>query len=244
MKILILGATSKIAQETARCFAGGGNDLFLVARDRTKLDAVAGDLRARGTGKIESAVLDLAETARHAALIESAAKALGGLDAALIAHGTLSDQAACQADFVAAEQELKTNLLSPVSLCTVLANFFEAQGSGTLAVIASVAGDRGRQSNYVYGCAKGGLAIFLQGLRNRLAAKNVSVITIKPGFVDTPMTASIKKNALFASPKKVGKRIARAMEKGANEIYVPFFWRGIMAVIKSIPEPIFKKLKL
>jgi short-subunit dehydrogenase len=245
MRILILGATSKIAEETARCLAAGGAELYLAARTQTKLDAVAADLEARGAKKVERACLDLNDTARHAGLIADAEQKLGGLDAALIAHGTLGDQKDCEADFAAAERELVTNFTGPVSLLTLLANRFEQAGKGTIAVITSVAGDRGRQSNYVYGAAKGGLAIFLAGLRNRLAKKGVRVVTIKPGFVDTPMTAGIKKNALFASPQVVGARIAKIITGGAGDVvYVPWFWRYIMCIIRSIPEPIFKKLKL
>jgi short-subunit dehydrogenase len=135
-------------------------------------------------------------------------------------------------------------LLSPIACLTWLANYFETRGKGNITVITSVAGDRGRQSNYIYGAAKGGLSIFLQGLRNRLAPKGVSVTTIKPGFIDTPMTAHIKKGPLFASPETVGKRIHQAMLKGESVVYTPFFWRFIMLIIQHIPEFIFKKMKL
>jgi len=129
-------------------------------------------------------------------------------------------------------------------LLTLLANRFEAQRHGTLAVIGSVAGDRGRQSNYVYGTAKGALAIFLQGLRNRLHPAGVRVLTVKPGFVDTPMTASFKKGPLWAAPEAVAAAIVAAVERGRDVIYTPWFWWGIMTLIKLVPERVFKKLKL
>jgi short-subunit dehydrogenase len=139
---------------------------------------------------------------------------------------------------------LQTNGTSVIALLTLLANRFEAQGHGTLAVIGSVAGDRGRQSNYVYGTAKGMLAIFLQGLRNRLHRRGVNVLTIKPGFVDTPMTAGFEKGPLWASPEQVASRIIVAIDKGWDVVYAPAFWRLIMLVITTIPERVFKRLSL
>ncbi|MDQ3267568.1 MAG: SDR family NAD(P)-dependent oxidoreductase, partial [Pseudomonadota bacterium] len=136
------------------------------------------------------------------------------------------------------------NFLSVVSLLTLLANRFEEQGHGCLAVISSVAGDRGRQSNYFYGSAKGGLSVFLQGLRNRLASRGVQVLTIKPGFVDTPMTTGFKKGALWVGPNVIAAGIHRAIRRHSNEVYLPWFWWGIMTIIKAIPERIFKHLKL
>jgi decaprenylphospho-beta-D-erythro-pentofuranosid-2-ulose 2-reductase len=136
------------------------------------------------------------------------------------------------------------NFNSTVAMLTLLANRFEAQGHGCIAVISSVAGDRGRQSNYLYGATKGGLNVFLQGLRNRLFRSGVTVVTLKPGFVDTPMTARTPKNALFASPATAGRAIHRAIETGRDVAYIPAFWRLILLVVKSIPESIFKRLRL
>ena len=243
-RILIVGATSAIAQETAKRFASVGESLFLVARNKEKLEAVAQDLRVRGAAKVECAVLDMNDLERHEPLLQEATEALGGLDGVLIAHGTLPDQKACEASYAVAEQELKTNFLSIVSLLTPLANRFEAQRGGFIAVISSVAGDRGRGSNYLYGAAKGGVSLFLQGLRNRLHPAGVSVITIKPGFVDTPMTQDIEKNALFAQPEKVAAGIVRAIDKEREVVYLPSFWRFVMMMIRSVPEPLFKRLKL
>jgi short-subunit dehydrogenase len=137
-----------------------------------------------------------------------------------------------------------TNCISVISLLTHLANYFEKQRSGCVAVITSVAGDRGRQSNYVYGAAKGAVNIFLQGMRNRLSKVGVTVLTIKPGLVDTPMTAGLPKNFLFADPAVVGTRIFNAIMRGKEIVYVPWFWRWIMLIIRTIPESVFKRMKL
>lgn len=243
-RVVIFGATSAIARATARLLAARGDRLFLVARDATKLEATAQDLRVRGAAAVDVAVADLDDFARHEVLLNEAQRALGKLDVVLIAHGTLPDQGALERSFEATERELHTNFLSVVSLLTPLANRLEAQGEGTIAVISSVAGDRGRASNYVYGTAKGAVSLFLQGLRNRLHKSGVRVITIKPGFVDTPMTAEVKKNALFASPEAVAKGIVSALDRGRDVVYLPAFWNLIMLIIRAIPEPLFKRLKL
>ena len=244
-KVLIVGAASAIAQETARLFAAAGSEIFLAGRNEAKLQAVANDLAVRGARKVDFMVLDLNDFAQHQALIDRATASLAGLDTVLLAHGTLGNQAESQKSFAVTEQELKTNFLSYVSLLTILANQFEAQQYGTMVVISSVAGDRGRQSNYVYGTAKAGVSAFSQGLRGRLSRSNVAVITIKPGFVDTPMTAQVKKGPLFVGPEVIAKGIYRALRQQRQEVvYLPWFWWGIMTVIKLIPERIFKKLAL
>jgi len=245
LKILILGATSAMAHETARCFARDGAQFFLVGRNAAKLEGIAQDLTARGSAKVETRVLDLSDYSAHPALLEAVLTAFGGqLDAALLAHGTLGDQAASQASVEVMRRELEVNFLSHASLLTLLANQMEKQRRGVLAVISSVAGERGRASNYVYGTAQGAKTLFTQGLRNRLAKVGVSVITIKPGFVDTPMTADLPKNALYASAAQVGEGIYRAMKAGRNVVYLPFFWAYIMVIIRNIPEAIFKRLNL
>ncbi len=243
-KVLIVGATSAIAQETAKLFAAARSEIFLAGRDEAKLQAVANDLAVRGARKVDLMVLDLNDFNRHPALISRATESLAGLDTVLIAHGTLGDQEAAQKSFAFTESELKTNLLSYISLLTILANLFEAQQYGTIAVISSVAGDRGRQSNYVYGTAKAALSTFTQGLRGRLSRSNVAVVTIKPGFVDTPMTAHLKKGPLFVGPEVVGKGIYRAIQERQDVVYIPWFWWGIMTVIKLIPERIFKRMTI
>lgn len=242
--MLIVGATSAMAMETARLYAREGARLFLTARDAERLDAVAADLRLRGAAAVETAVLDVTDHARHESAIAAADAAFDGLDVALVAHGLLPDQARCQASAAESLAALDLNFGSTVSLLTLLANRFEARRGGTIAVIGSVAGDRGRQSNYVYGAAKGGLAIFLQGLRNRLYRSGVVVITLKPGFVETPMTAAVPRNRLFASAATAGRAIHRAIERRRDVAYIPWFWRPIMTVIKGLPESLFKRLRL
>jgi short-subunit dehydrogenase len=243
-RILIIGATSAIAQEFARIAAGRGSELFLVARKADRLNILAADLKARGAGKVATLVADANDFEQNTSLAKGAVAELGGLDAVLIAHGVLGDQRASERDFRLAEAEYKTNFLSVVSLMTTLAAYFEDKKRGVLAVISSVAGDRGRQSNFIYGSAKGALSLYLAGLRNRLYPSGVAVLTIKPGFVDTPMTAHLKKGLLFASPGKVARDIYRAMEKRRDVLYTPGIWFWIMFIIRMVPERIFKRLKL
>ena len=242
--MLIVGATSAIAAETARAYAASGARLFLTGRNPDRLAAVADDLRVRGASRVETAHLDLNELSRHQEIVDAAFAAFGGLDVALIAHGTLPDQSRCQDSVSETLAALAVNFTSTIALLTLVAGRFEAQGQGCIAVITSVAGDRGRQSNYVYGAAKGGVDVFLQGLRNRLHRSGVAVVTLKPGFVDTPMTAEIPKNLLFASPRRVGRAIHRAVEARRDVVYIPWFWRPIMFLITSLPEAVFKRLRL
>lgn len=243
-KVLIIGATSSIAEATARIFAAQGANLFLLARNQDRLTTLVSDLKVRGASEVNYDVFDANNFASHASVLTKAQAILNGIDIVLIAYGTLSAQKACEQSFPLTLQELNTNLISVISLLTLLANQFEQQKQGTIAVISSVAGDRGRQSNYIYGTAKGGLSIFLQGLRNRLSAAGVKVVTIKPGFVDTPMTAAFNKGLLWVSPEKIAQGIIKAIEKNRMDIYLPKFWYALMLIIKAIPEPLFSKLKL
>jgi short-subunit dehydrogenase len=215
-----------------------------VGRDADKLETIAADLKVRGAHQVDYTALDLNEFDKHPSMLEQAYTSLEGLDTILIAHGILDDQKAGEQDYTKAEQALRTNFLSVVSLLTPIANRLEKQRYGCLAVISSVAGDRGRQSNYIYSTAKGALTIFLQGLRNRLHSANICVLTIKPGFVDTPMTANFKKGALWAKPEAIARGIYRAIENRKNTVYLPGFWWLIMMMIRHIPEPIFKRMKL
>lgn len=243
-RVLIIGATSAIGGETARAYAERGARLFLTGRNPGKLASVADDLRVRGAAEVHSAILDVGQIPQHREVLDSAIEALGGLDVVLVAHGTLPDQAGCQLRVGDTIEALHINFTATAALLTELANYFEAQRSGCIAVITSVAGDRGRQSNYVYGAAKGGLERFLEGLRNRLHRSGVAVVTIKPGLVATPMTAAMKKNLLFADARRVGRGIYRAIEGGRDVAYIPWFWRPLMAVIRSLPEGLFKRLHL
>ena len=243
-KVLIIGATSAIAEATARRFAAEGASLYLLARNQERLDALASDLKIRGAALVAQESFDANDFASHGSALNGAIQFLNVIDVVLIAYGTLSDQAACERSFDLTRQELNTNMMSVISLLTHLANYFETQRQGTLAVISSVAGDRGRQSNYIYGTAKCAVSCFLQGLRNRLYKVGVHVLTIKPGFVDTPMTASFDKGALWVDADSVAAGIVRAINKKRDVVYLPRFWFFIMAAIKVIPERFFKTLSL
>lgn len=242
--IVIVGATSAIAHSTARLFAEKKANFFLIARNEEKLNTVADDLKARGASEISSFVLDINDLEGQKLAIEQAISALGSLDLLLVAHGTLPDQERCNSDTIYLLEEFHTNATSTMSFLQQISTHFEQQNKGSIAVITSVAGDRGRQSNYLYGAAKATISTYLSGLRNRLSKSNVQVLDIKPGFVDTPMTSDIKKGALWAQPEDIARGIEKALLKGSDVVYLPFFWRYIMLIIKNIPEFIFKKLSL
>lgn len=243
-RILLLGATSAIAAAVARELLAPNAQFFLVARNAEKLDTVRKDLLTRGAAGVATYALDLDDTAAHEQMFSAALEALGSIDLALIAHGVLGNQDEAQTSSAAAAAILHTNFISAVSLITWLANYFENAHQGTLAVISSVAGDRGRKSNYVYGASKGALNIFLDGVRNRIDRAGVQVLTIRPGFVSTPMTAHLPQGPLFASAPQVAKGIVKAIAARKDVVYVPGFWRPIMFIIRSVPEFIFKKLNL
>jgi len=242
--IAIFGAYSAIAEATARRLAKEGGAFFLVGRDRDKLERVAADLQVRGAKEAHVFAADLSETAQLEASIAALFDAFDTVDVALLAHGTLPDQKACEGDMGQTLAAIQLNGLSHIGLSTLLAGRFEQQGRGTLAVITSVAGDRGRQSNYVYGAAKRAVSTFLAGLRHRLAATDVRVIDIRPGFVDTPMTAAFDKGPLWAQPEKVAADIVRAIETGRAVVYTPWFWRYIMLIIRNLPAFVLHKTPL
>jgi short-subunit dehydrogenase len=244
-RVLIVGATSAIGEAVARRYAAEGDArLYLVARNSAHLASIADDLRIRGAREVETGHFLADDFASHARLVDDAWSVLGGIDVALIAHGSLPDQKACEAAFETARRELEVNALSAISLLTPLANRMADAGCGTIAVLSSVAGDRGRQSNYLYGCAKGCLNVFLQGLRHRLARFGINVLCIKPGFVDTPMTAEFEKGPLWASPEQVARDITRAIARGSGTLYTPWFWRWIMLAIRLLPPPLFHRTRL
>ena len=243
-KILIVGATSAIAEATARLYASRGARLHLLGRNALKLKDIADDLRVRGAAEVSCGVLDMNDIAAHGAAIEQAKAALGEVEVLLVAHGTLPDQDACEASVDTTLREFATNGTSTIAFVAAMVPYMQARRAGTIAVISSVAGDRGRQSNYTYGAAKAAVSTFLSGLRQRLRPFGVNVLTIKPGFVDTPMTASFKKGALWAKPASVAVGIQGAIDRGAGEVYLPQFWWAIMFIIRHIPEFVFRRLKL
>lgn len=239
---VIFGATSAMAEHTARLLAADGGNLILAARDTERLQILADDLKLRGAGEVKVLPpFDATRPETFQALVEEA----GDFNQALIAHGQLPEQEEVEDDPTLIQVQLQINQNSIIDLCTRLVDKLEGHEHATLAVISSVAGLRGRQSNYIYGTAKGAVNVFLQGLRNRLQPKGIRVLTLLPGFVDSPMTADIDKGPLFVSAEKAGACIHKALTKGKlDTVYVPFFWRYIMWVIRSIPETIFKRLRL
>ena len=244
MNVIIIGATSTIAEHCGRNWAKRGAKLLLVARNQERLRTIAADLEVRGAASVFSIVMDLNEVNRHREIFQSANDLLDKPDVLLVAHGTLSQQTNCERDFDLTLQEVQTNALSVISLLTEAGNYFGSISKGTIAVISSVAGDRGRASNYIYGSSKAMINSFMSGLRQRLWKVGVTVLTIKPGFVDTPMTASFSKNFLWAKPNQVAAKMVRAIERKKQVIYVPSFWRWVMLVIKIIPERIYSRLSL
>lgn len=243
-KVVIIGATSAIAEATARIYAARGAQLFLVARNTARLEDVAADLRVRGSKEVFHASLDVNDMHDHARVVDAVWSSLGTVDVALIAHGTLPDQGKCEASVDVAMKEFTTNGTSTIALLTAMAQRFETQRNGVIAVISSVAGDRGRQSNYLYGSAKAAVSAFASGLRQRMAKVGVNVLTIKPGFVDTPMTRDFKKGALWTKPEGIARGIVRAADRGRSVVYLPGFWLPIMLIIRHIPEFVFKRIKL
>lgn len=243
-KVLIIGATSSIAKHCSRIWAERGYVLYLVARNEEYVHTIRNDLKVRGAAQVFIDCKDLNDNDCHKAIVDAAKNAMDGIDILLIAHGTLSDQKSCEVSVQETISEIQTNALSTISLLTLIANFFEAQRFGVIAVISSVAGDRGRASNYVYGSAKAMITSFASGLRQRLHKSNVSVVTIKPGFVDTPMTHKLKKGMIWAKPTTVAAKIVRAIDLKKDEVYIPSFWRAVMLLIKAIPNVFFKRMGL
>lgn len=240
--VLILGARSDMARAAARAFAALGHPIQLAARDTASLADDAADLTHRYNVSVTTHAFDVLESERFAAFIE----ALPALpEVALIAVGLMGEQAENAADANRATLVMRSNYEGPALILAELANRMEVRGSGTLIGISSVAGLRGRATNYVYGSAKAGFTAFLSGLRNRLAKKGVHVLTVLPGFVNTAMTSGMDlPEKLTAEPEEVGQAIVKAVKSGRNVIYVRPIWQVIMTIIRAIPEPIFKKLNL
>jgi hypothetical protein len=223
--------------------ANDGKELLLIARSQERLDAIRSDLLARGAARVLTLEADLVSS--PALAVSFAKECFPDFDTLLLSYGSMLDQLSCQVSAERAIQELRTNLVSPVALLTSFVSHFESRKTGTIAVVTSVAGDRGRRSNYVYGAAKGGLSIFLQGLRSRMHVSGVRVLTIKPGPVATPMTAKLQNLPLLVEPEVVAADIHRALERhSTNVIYTPRRWRWIMAAIRLIPETVFKRVSI
>ncbi|TCH99669.1 SDR family oxidoreductase [Roseococcus sp. SYP-B2431] len=244
-RVAILGGTSAIAVAVARRYADRKARLVLVGRDLAALEREQADLLVRGAEQVVLQQADFADLAALPEAAQAAWTAFGGLDLTLVAYGSLPEQAECAASAEAAAAALALNFNSPALLLGELANRFEAQRAGVIAAISSVAGDRGRQSNYVYGAAKGGLQRFLEGLRHRLHPAGVAVLDIRPGFVSTPMTAHLPQGGpLWATPEKVAGDILAAIDRRKAVLYTPWFWRFILLIVRSLPRPIFHRSKL
>jgi len=244
--VLIFGATSAMAVHTARCFAARNASIGLAGRDVQRLKALAEDLKIRGAQHVEIFPgVDAEDENTILQTVDRAWKTFESIGHVLIAYGYLPEQSAAETDEQVLRKALEVNFFSVAELCHAVADRMIGQGAGTLAVISSVAGLRGRQSNYVYGSAKGGLNLFLQGLRNRLYPRGIRVLTLLPGFVDTPMTADVPKGPLFVSAEKAGKLIHKAITaRKADVVYIPEFWWLILFIIRCIPETLFKLLRL
>lgn len=237
-RILILGATSAVATEVAKIYGEQGAQLYLIGRNGDKLGALVQSL---GDAVVGFEACDLNELEQNAGRVEKAHGTLGGFDIVLVAHGYLGDQLRSEEDAEYALKILTTNLSSAVSLLIPIANLLEKQGNGHLGVITSVAGERGRPRNYTYGAAKGGLTLYLQGLRSRLHSSGVHILNIKLGPTDTPMTIGHEKNSLFGEKTQVAKGIVRALEGRKHVVYLKGIWNPIMAIVRLLPESIFQR---
>lgn len=240
--IAIFGATSAIAKGYARLKSNQSNRFILIGRNNQTLEELKMDLLARGAENIRTISYDFENIVDQEKLILDVF--IDRVDIALFAYGTLPSQEQCKTDPIYLQQYFSLNVTSNIRLMSLVAEKMKQQGMGSIAAITSVAGDRGKKSNYYYGSSKASVSVFLQGLRQDLFENGIHVLDIKPGFVDTPMTENFKKGILWAKPSDIAKGIDSAIQNRKDVIYLPFFWRFIMAIIVSIPEVIFKKLKL
>jgi short-subunit dehydrogenase len=243
--VLIAGATSTIARHAAGELAARGARLYLAARDEAEAGRIGQDLEVRRGAEVSWGPFEATDYEGHECLLDSAGEAMGGLDGVLVAVGMLGDQGRAEADPGHLREVIEVNYSAPASLITAAANRFEEQGHGWIAALSSVAGDRGRPSNYAYGSAKAGLTAFLEGLRGRLHKSGVHVLTAKPGPTDTKMTFGMDDPPpLMDEPERVAKRIVWAIETERDVCYAPPIWRYVMAAIRLIPASVFKKLDL
>lgn len=239
---LILGATSSMARALARSLADRGAGLLLAGRDLEDLETTAADCAFRGAGFARAMAFDARDPEGFAALEAALAEAPGSANVAVFV-GSMPAQTEIDADPAMVDGVVQDSFTGPARLLTLLAPQVEAR-QGCVVGVGSVAGDRGRVGNYVYGAAKAGFATYMSGLRNRLTRAGAHAVTVKPGFVDTAMTWGLPGMFLVAPPDSVAASILKAVAKKRNVIYTPFFWRGIMTIIRAVPEPIFKKLSI
>jgi decaprenylphospho-beta-D-erythro-pentofuranosid-2-ulose 2-reductase len=240
MRILIIGATSAVAEAVARRFAVSGAAIFCLARDEQKMEAVASSLGGAVKGVC---CFDFTDSALAREGIRRAVECLGGIDIALVAHGLLLDQEESEQDFALVKSTFEANCLSVIALLVPLCEVMKRQGSGKIGVITSVAGDRGRPRNFTYGAAKGGLSIYLQGLRSSLWGSGVEIYDFRLGPVDTPMTTSHEKNFSFSTVDTVADLIMKAFGSKNYCCYLPGWWRFVMLVVRNLPESLFQKLR-
>jgi len=243
--VLVLGATSGIGRGIAAAFARRGYDPYVTSRHAADAERAAQDLTIRYGVTAGWGAFDATRPESHRAFFSGVVETHGDCLAGVIAaFGVLGDQGETQRDPDAAVAVITANYTGLVSILTLAANQLERRRRGFLVGLGSVAGDRGRQSNYVYGSSKGAMAIFLAGLRNRLHGVGVRVVTVKPGFVDTEMTYGLPGMFLVADPEQIGEGVARAVERGRDVVYLPWIWRYIMLCVRLIPERLFKRLAL
>ncbi len=244
MNILILGANSPIARQLAFRYAERGYGVCLATRQIEEATQLAEDLKIRFAVQTLPLSFDARAFSTHPGLIAKVEEELGPLDVALLAFGEMGDQLRSQEEFSEALQVIEVNYTGAVSLCESIAARMQARGRGSILGISSVAGERGRQSNYFYGSAKGAFTRYLQGLRNRLHPEGVHVLTAKLGFVDTKMTFGMESKIPIASPEQVSRALFKAQQRRQDLLFYPPFWEGIMSVIRHIPEGLFKRLSL
>ncbi|HVX14765.1 MAG TPA: SDR family oxidoreductase [Pirellulales bacterium] len=243
--VLIVGALSGIARAIAGELAAQRHGLVLAARDRDELARTAADLRVRHGGQVDTMSFEALDFASHPGMFDAADRAVpGGLTGIVFCAGWMAEQQLAAADFAATRQMIDVNYTAAVSLLNHAANVFEARRRGWICALSSVAGDRGRQSNYLYGSTKSALSAYLQGLRNRLTPAGVAVITIKPGCVDTGMTYGADKLPFLVGPEVVGRDVARAIARRSSVVYTPRLWWAVMTAIRLIPEAAFRRMKL
>ncbi len=245
MHILILGATSAIAHALAKKYAKSGNQIFtLLGRNEQRLHSCAMELKALGDNQVNLQIVDFMNPNSIIQLIDETIQTYGSIDIAILAQGSLSDQEKAKKDLLYLQDEFMLNAMSIIIPAQHIGNHFKVIGKGILIGIGSVAGERGRKGNYVYGSSKAAIHAFLSGIRNDIGNDKIRIMTIKPGFVATPMTAHLKQSPLFVKPDYIAKEIIRGIEQGTDVMYIPSYWRLIMMIIRALPEKIFMKLNI